>query len=774
MRDPRRARGLSFAELMFVISLLLLLIGLGTIAFRRGTGGAGSRALAEVVAEELRRTRNLAISTALPVALSFPNSSSGCCRSFQRLTGQWRGQWGGGTATIVWCQTWGAEFKSAVFVGQWAGGSFGPATEMFGPIETFDLDAWLNGVVGNDATIVFSSAGHAKANTTGPNSIPAVGGKYRIVVASGVAITAVSPGFAASLQDPYTVTVSPLGDISVEPGLPTGFAAQGNAPAPDNLGAPRPPRRDNRPPVITSIELNPENNKGIYQQTHRHAISETLAELYPEPSKDPYRNLATVTMVVYAHDPDNDNLYFQWESAPQNGQGPGSFSYRDFGVMGYLGDGNNIGLCDWQPPARVESEQDWRFYVTVRDPYGGMATSKGDARFTPAKEVTVSSSARIAFDRYDTADFTVQDAVYVMNADGTSVQRLTNLATINENNPALSPNGGHLLFDVTEKTKPKVAQIYLSTSDGKDRQQITEANLDHRAPKWSPDGTHYFFYRQKALGSSKYELFVAHPRKGSTAWRIPNVETREIKDVHPTWSGDSQWIAAYEDTGLPYTGDDYEKLLWVCKRNPQQSPPDSSEFQRLLDGNKDLADGQRWMMNVRVAAWSPKGDEIAIVGKKLRPLPADTEFKVWILGLGKDPATGKINPLDETRQRVIGPLLNSKWAWDVSYSHGGRFLAYVADGSDGDCQYEWRVARRTSWGSQGFDPPVQYTGYDCFHPNFSYGANYVVVDAYRSWSSLSRELFRFPVGRPDSEYPMNKTERLTEVSKDVYSHSISR
>ena len=85
--------------------------------------------------------------------------------------------------------------------------------------------------------------------------------------------------------------------------------------------------------------------------------------------------------------------------------------------------------------------------------------------------------------------------IYIANADGSNVRRLTTESSIGYFNPQFSPNGKQIVY-YTEKGDGK-DQVWVMNSDGSDQKLLT-ANVGHNIfPGWSPDGKGIIFSSSK-------------------------------------------------------------------------------------------------------------------------------------------------------------------------------------------------------------------------------------------------------------------------------------
>ena len=732
---------------MVTLTLLLSLIGLGLLNFRAATSKGGSRAFAEVIAEELRRTRSLAMSSGIPVSISFPGGP--CHRAFQRLTGP-------AQAARVWSQSWGAEFQGFLFIGEWTGTAFGSRPKTYSPSDDFDVSAWLNGIVGSEPAVVFLPSGHVTATA----NVPILEGRYRMVVAQGVDY---SGTVASRFQDPCQILISPLGDVSVVTGVAGAEGA--SPPPPPNLVVP-PAALDltNNNPVIREIYLLPDSNQSVYGDKRIHSISETLAEIYPENNPDGKRELATVTFRVYATDPDNDPLYFHWEARPSTGSARGDFSITGPTCMEPLAD-FLAGTCDWQPPESAVVTDRFDFVCTVTDGRGGKDMSSSNAAFK--RTVYIASSGRIAFDRikWDDAAGDTKDRIFVMNGDGTSIIPLTNLPKENENSPDLSPTGDSMLYYSNQGGDRDKSDIFLASSDGKRRVNLTNTpGADEILPCWAPFGTRYAFYAKR--GGPDYALYIREPRLTTGEWRIQGSAYDDPK-YPPTWSPNSKFLAFLQKNGG-------KRSLMVNFATGRAADMSLVPVQ-LVDGNQ---------YDVRMARWSPRGDEIAFVAFKA----GDSKAGVYLVEVRQNASILADVPVPGVSSPPPGPGLppppdiwelrpGSSDCKDCGYSPNGGRLAYSSN-PDGDATWALRVIERKpsrpAYPNNPYFDPTRYTaGYNCYRPVWSSNGNYIVVQAMNPDVADKYQLFRVP-DDPSQPYPLRNIFDLTELSKGVHSHSVSR
>jgi dipeptidyl aminopeptidase/acylaminoacyl peptidase len=83
--------------------------------------------------------------------------------------------------------------------------------------------------------------------------------------------------------------------------------------------------------------------------------------------------------------------------------------------------------------------------------------------------------------------------LYVVNADGTGLTRLTNTPSVYEGAPTWSPDGSKIAFEANS------VAIYLMNPDGTDIKQISFSSDGQAFPQWSPDGRKIAFWRSGAI-----------------------------------------------------------------------------------------------------------------------------------------------------------------------------------------------------------------------------------------------------------------------------------
>jgi Tol biopolymer transport system component len=203
-------------------------------------------------------------------------------------------------------------------------------------------------------------------------------------------------------------------------------------------------------------------------------------------------------------------------------------------------------------------------------------------------------------------------SIYVFNADGTNLTRLTNIDNSWDSDPMYSPTGLEIAFTRSTSNPNDLSELWIMNSDGSNQRYI---NVKGFSAKWSPDGTKFIYTSNKSGNSEIYTCNV----DGTNEVRLTNTNATEML---PVWCPDGQYILFTSSEDGSNSGYDIFKmktdgseLVQLTNNNsydfyPRPSPDGSLiafESDRLTIGLWEIyimnADGT----NVRRVTNSPAG-----------------------------------------------------------------------------------------------------------------------------------------------------------------------
>jgi len=228
--------------------------------------------------------------------------------------------------------------------------------------------------------------------------------------------------------------------------------------------------------------------------------------------------------------------------------------------------------------------------------------------------VTCARTQRIAF--------ASGGGIYVMSASGADAAPLVSSARFTADwHPAWSPDGAKLAF---VSNRDANAQIYVVNADGSGLARLTNNAASDQEPVWSPDGTKIAFASSR---DGRFEIYVMNP-DGSGVTRVSSEQAEEFE---PSWSPDGARIAfttvrdGHEEVYVMNAdGSGVTRLTNAPAGNLEPSwSPDGARiaFRSNRDGNPQIyvmnADGSgvtRLSNNSdgdMQPSWSPDGSRIA-------------------------------------------------------------------------------------------------------------------------------------------------------------------
>jgi TolB protein len=159
-------------------------------------------------------------------------------------------------------------------------------------------------------------------------------------------------------------------------------------------------------------------------------------------------------------------------------------------------------------------------------------------------------------------DDTTRWDIYIVDIDGSNEQRLIG-TELDEQLPSWSPDGSKILYQAGREDIG--TDIYLANADGSGVARVTSGNgRVHSSPAWSPDGSQIAFESnlhqaviQGVVPVAEFELYVMNA-DGSNVKRMTFEGTSNSQVRRPTWSPDGSQIAfefttVFSNNSAPFT-----------------------------------------------------------------------------------------------------------------------------------------------------------------------------------------------------------------------------
>jgi TolB protein len=171
----------------------------------------------------------------------------------------------------------------------------------------------------------------------------------------------------------------------------------------------------------------------------------------------------------------------------------------------------------------------FEYHPENHPPYDILLSQLGTYRYRAKVASTQKPVGRLAFASKRDGNWDI----YLMDADGSNVRRLTNDAA-HDRYPAWSPDGKQIAF---YSERGGNAKIYVMNADGSNQHPLTTGSTRDREPAWSPDGK-YIAYSSQRGGEG---LIYVMNADGSNVRQVSGGSSGG--DAIPTWSPSGKQIA---------------------------------------------------------------------------------------------------------------------------------------------------------------------------------------------------------------------------------------
>ena len=131
--------------------------------------------------------------------------------------------------------------------------------------------------------------------------------------------------------------------------------------------------------------------------------------------------------------------------------------------------------------------------------------------------------------------------IWVMNADGSNLRRLSAGGGAGDHEPQWSPDGKRIVFSAY---RGGVGQIYVMKADGSNEVNLSNTSSYELTPSWSPDGTKIAYMCERGDD----EICVME-RDGDNPGQVTN---NSAGDAYPAWSPDGERIAFLRSDGSQF------------------------------------------------------------------------------------------------------------------------------------------------------------------------------------------------------------------------------
>ena len=182
--------------------------------------------------------------------------------------------------------------------------------------------------------------------------------------------------------------------------------------------------------------------------------------------------------------------------------------------------------------------------------------------------------------------FRIKGDIYVMNDDRTGSRQLTKNTVSTDRHPRWSPDGKRIAFTriMDKKLSQTSGELFIMNADGTNVQRFTDDNFSDNYPSWSPDGKKIVF-RKRLRGQSEVHIIDLATRNVTQLTGLAGAEG-ELGSTAPDWSPDGTQIV-------------YEKFIKGGGKDIYVMSANGEDQRPLLDGETTMKFFPRWSADGR-------------------------------------------------------------------------------------------------------------------------------------------------------------------------------